>query len=86
MFFPPASFERKEDKRLREARAKDICQTCPVKRPCLDYALSIREPHGIWGGKNESEPARTARGLTARGAHRGRTDPHLVTSTTSNVR
>jgi hypothetical protein len=26
-----------------------------VKRPCLEYALSIREPHGIWGGKNEAE-------------------------------
>lgn len=55
VFFPPASFERKEDRRLREACAKDICHTCPVKGPCLEYALSIREPHGIWGGKNEAE-------------------------------
>lgn len=55
VFFPPATFERKEDKRQREARAKDICRTCPVKRPCLDYAISIKEPHGIWGGLNESE-------------------------------
>jgi WhiB family redox-sensing transcriptional regulator len=55
VFFPPATFERKEDRRLREARAKDICRTCPVKSPCLEYALAIREPHGIWGGKNESE-------------------------------
>jgi len=21
----------------------------------LDYAISIREPHGIWGGLNEAE-------------------------------
>ena len=22
---------------------------------CLNYALTIREPHGIWGGLNELE-------------------------------
>ena len=55
VFFPPPAFERKEEKRLREARAKDICMTCPVRKPCLEYALAIREPHGIWGGKNEAE-------------------------------
>ena len=55
VFFPPAAFERKEEKRRREARAKDICTSCPVRKPCLEYALSIREPHGIWGGKNEAE-------------------------------
>lgn len=55
MFFPPGTFERKEEKLNREVRAKEICRTCPVKRSCLDYAISIREPHGIWGGLNESE-------------------------------
>ncbi len=55
MFYPPATFERKEDRRRREAKAKDICGTCPVSKDCLDYALSIREPHGIWGGLNEAE-------------------------------
>ena len=35
--------------------AKSICATCPVRTPCLDFALEIREPHGIWGGLNESE-------------------------------
>lgn len=55
MFFPPGTFERKEEKLSREVRAKEICRTCPVKRSCLDYAISIREPHGIWGGLNESE-------------------------------
>jgi WhiB family redox-sensing transcriptional regulator len=55
LFFPPSHFERKEEKEAREARAKSICRTCPVQRPCLDYALRIREPHGIWGGLNETE-------------------------------
>jgi WhiB family redox-sensing transcriptional regulator len=55
IFFPPAHFERKDEKEAREARAKSICATCPVRRPCLDYAIRIREPHGIWGGLNEVE-------------------------------
>ena len=55
IFFPPAAFERKADKIQREAQAKETCRTCPAKRPCLDYAVSIREQHGIWGGLNEAE-------------------------------
>lgn len=55
VFFPPSYFERKEAKAYREARAKEICQACPVRRDCLDYAVAIREPHGIWGGLNEME-------------------------------
>jgi WhiB family redox-sensing transcriptional regulator len=26
-----------------------------VRNECLDYAIRIREPHGIWGGLNEVE-------------------------------
>ena len=55
LFFPPSHFERKDDKDARETRAKAICARCPVKRSCLDYAVKIREPHGIWGGLNEVE-------------------------------
>jgi WhiB family redox-sensing transcriptional regulator len=54
-FFPPAHVERKEEKLAREARAKAICAECRVRLDCLDYALRIREPHGIWGGLNEAE-------------------------------
>lgn len=55
LFFPPSHFERKDDKEYREGRAKAICANCPVRRACLDYAVRIREPHGIWGGLNEVE-------------------------------
>jgi WhiB family redox-sensing transcriptional regulator len=55
LFFPPTASERKEERELREAKAKTICATCSVQPACLDYALSIREPHGIWGGLNEHE-------------------------------
>ena len=55
VFFPPTTFERKDEKLDREVRAKAICGQCAVLQPCLDYAVKIREPHGIWGGLNEAE-------------------------------
>jgi WhiB family transcriptional regulator, redox-sensing transcriptional regulator len=55
VFFPPPHFERKSEKFRREEQAKAICMTCAVRQPCLEYALRIREPHGIWGGLNEAE-------------------------------
>lgn len=55
VFFPPSHFERKDEKLEREARAKAICAECSVREPCLDFALKIREPHGIWGGLAEIE-------------------------------
>lgn len=55
VFFPPSHFERKSEKLRREEQAKGICATCPVRQPCLEYAIRIREPHGIWGGLSESE-------------------------------
>jgi len=55
IFFPPAHFERKDEKEEREAKAKAICRDCAVRTACLDYAVRIREPHGIWGGLNEAE-------------------------------
>lgn len=55
VFYPPPHFERKDDKRERERRAKDICAKCNVTKSCLEYAVQIRENHGIWGGLNEAE-------------------------------
>jgi WhiB family redox-sensing transcriptional regulator len=55
IFFPPSHVERKDEREAREQRAKAICGECPVRQPCLDYALDIREQHGIWGGLNEVE-------------------------------
>lgn len=55
IFFPPAHPERKDERAAREDAAKAICATCRVRAACLDYALRIREPHGVWGGLNESE-------------------------------
>ena len=55
VFFPPAYVERKDERVAREREAKAICDSCVVKEDCLGYALRIEEPHGIWGGLNESE-------------------------------
>ena len=55
LFFPPTTFERKDEKEDREGDAKRICSQCSVRRDCLDYAIQIREPHGIWGGTTETE-------------------------------
>ena len=55
LFFPPSTAERKDERERRELRAKSICGVCPVKAQCLEYAMEIREPYGIWGGLTESE-------------------------------
>jgi hypothetical protein len=53
---PVARVQRLKDEREeRERRAKAICRDCAVRRECLDYAMSIRELHGIWGGLTEAE-------------------------------
>jgi hypothetical protein len=35
--------------------ARQVCAACPVREPCLEYALSNRITHGIWGGLTERE-------------------------------
>lgn len=41
--------------------ARKICADCPVKGPCLEYALDNRIEHGVWGGASERERRRIAR-------------------------
>ena len=55
LFFAPGYFEKRPQKDAREAKAKAICARCPVREPCRDYALRVREAHGVWGGMNELE-------------------------------
>jgi WhiB family redox-sensing transcriptional regulator len=37
--------------------ARDVCDSCPVRRSCLAHALVVNEPDGIWGGLDETERA-----------------------------
>ena len=54
IFFHPEG-ERGPSRRRREARAKAICEQCPVLRECREHALAVHEPYGIWGGMTEEE-------------------------------
>lgn len=41
--------------------AKKVCVTCPVRIPCLEYALANSERYGVWGGLTERERNRLRR-------------------------
>lgn len=47
IFFPDKGGSVKE--------GKAICAACPVRQPCLDFALRNDERFGIWGGHSERE-------------------------------
>jgi WhiB family transcriptional regulator, redox-sensing transcriptional regulator len=55
VFYPPS-----EDDSLAE-EAKAICAICAVRKPCLEFALTSREKHGVWGGLTERERRRVLR-------------------------
>lgn len=40
--------------------AKALCDRCPLKDDCLDWALAAREEFGIWGGATPIERHRIA--------------------------
>jgi WhiB family redox-sensing transcriptional regulator len=71
VFFAPAYFEKRAEKLAREAVAKAICARCPVRVPCLEYALRSRDPHGVWGGLNEMERRAVLRRRAAAGSQLG---------------
>lgn len=41
--------------------AKRVCAECSVRAECLDYALTHRIDHGVWGGCSERERRRILR-------------------------
>jgi WhiB family redox-sensing transcriptional regulator len=45
-FFFPAG-------RIGVIEAKRVCGDCRVQEKCLDYALTNRIDHGVWGGQSE---------------------------------
>lgn len=67
LFFHPSG-ERGQAHDNRETAAKRICARCPVRLKCLEHALTVREPYGVWGGLGEDE--RLA--LLASASRRGR--------------
>jgi WhiB family transcriptional regulator, redox-sensing transcriptional regulator len=55
VFYPPPE----DDSQAEEAKL--ICGICPVRQPCLEFALTTREKHGVWGGLTERERRRVLR-------------------------
>ena len=54
--YPPSAFFPSDGVGVDAARK--ICADCPVKAPCLEYALAERIDHGVWGGCSERERRR----------------------------
>jgi WhiB family transcriptional regulator, redox-sensing transcriptional regulator len=65
LFFGPDD-EPRPEREIREAKAKAVCNPCPVRAHCLDYALRNSIKNGIWGGLNDEERARERRRRQAR--------------------
>lgn len=42
--------------------AKAICTLCPVREPCLQWALDTAQDAGVWGGLSEEERRALRRG------------------------
>lgn len=42
-------------------RAQEICASCPVREPCLEFALATNQSLGIWGGTTPNERRRLRR-------------------------
>ena len=47
-----------------------LCQSCPVRRSCLQEALTHEDPWGIWGGTAEDQRAGTRAGQGHRSVQR----------------
>ncbi len=55
LFFGGDDGESELERQTRESHAKSICHTCPVKEPCLEFAMDTNQKYGIWGGHTDKE-------------------------------
>jgi WhiB family transcriptional regulator, redox-sensing transcriptional regulator len=59
LFTGPAAIEAEdelpEDKATRISVAREVCAGCPVRLPCLAYALRTRPAAGVWAGFTAEE-------------------------------
>lgn len=56
---PTESFYPVKGKDGNEAKA--ICEACPVRSECLEYAITNNEAIGVWGGASRTERRRIVR-------------------------
>ncbi len=64
-------FDHEDERGQRRANAlaaaRLMCQGCPIKQACLQFALDSNEQFGVWGGLTAAERSEL---LSAPGAHR----------------
>jgi WhiB family redox-sensing transcriptional regulator len=48
-------------------RAKTVCRSCPVRRPCVAYALADPTLEGVWGASTERQRINRRRQLRQAG-------------------
>jgi WhiB family transcriptional regulator, redox-sensing transcriptional regulator len=65
LFFPISSTGPAE---RQIARAKVICAGCPVRKQCLEFALTHEQTYGIWGGTTPQDRQRDRRRRRRRAA------------------
>lgn len=53
IFFPASDAE--------SGPAKAVCDGCPVRDQCLEWALATRQEDGVWGGLTDNERRRLRR-------------------------
>lgn len=53
IFYPPSDEE--------SGHAKAVCAECPVRQECLEFAITVREKEGVWGGATAIERQRLVR-------------------------
>lgn len=49
VFFPEDGINPTETKQMN-VMAKQVCERCPIRIQCGEYAILNQEPFGIWGG------------------------------------
>lgn len=52
LFFPVGTTGAAVD---QIAAAKAVCDACPAKEPCLQFAIENNQDSGVWGGTSEEE-------------------------------
>ena len=57
----PQVFHPADEDELGAARAKAICESCPVLELCLELAITTKEKDGVWGGRTALERRRLLR-------------------------
>ncbi len=71
----------------KQRQAKDLCQICPMRTACAEYAIIFEEMYGVWGGLNPDERTKIRQEIKqAPSSVNFRALPFLWTPTTPNAK